>query len=85
MEQAKEKWDANMESIQTDMLSYMLNNSHINAFAYKTNQKDFYLTGYLLTDMIQLKASNSYIEDIVVYIKDIDFIMNCEGSMRSDF
>ena len=84
-EQAKEKWDANMESIQTDMLSYMLNNSHINAFAYKTTQKDFYLTGYLLTDMIQLKASNSYIEDIVVYIKDIDFIMNCEGSMRSDF
>lgn len=84
-EQAKEKWDANMESIQTDMLSYMINSSHINAFAYKTNQKDFYLTGYLLTDMIQLKASNSYIEDIVVYIKDIDFVMNCEGSMRSEF
>ena len=84
-EQAKEKWDANMESIQTDMLSYMINSSHINAFAYKTNQKDFYLTGYLLTDMIQLKAGNSYIEDIVVYIKDIDFVMNCEGSMRSEF
>ena len=52
---------------------------------YKSNSKDFWRTSYLLDDMKQLKESNGYIVDLVLYIRDIDFIMNTEGSMRSDF
>ena len=43
---------------------------------YKSNSKDFWRTSYLLDDMKQLKESNGYIVDLVLYIRDIDFIMN---------
>lgn len=84
-EQAREKWDNNMKGIQKDALKYMLDSSNINAFANRTDPEDFYLTNYLREDISRLKANNPYIKDIVMYIQDIDFVMNYEGSMRSDF
>lgn len=83
--QLKEKLDSNIENMRDDILNYVTYNSRINSFVYKSNPKDFYMTSYLLADMNQIKSNHEYVEDIVLYIRDINFIMNCEGSMHSEF
>ena len=84
-EQLREKLDMSIENIRNDVLNYLFYDATINTFAYKSNQKNFYLTDELLSDMNELKANHSYIDDVVLYIHDIDFIMNCEGSMKAEF
>lgn len=83
--QLQEKLDMSIESIRSDVLNYLFYDSTINAFAYKSDAKKFYLTNELLSDIRQLKSNHTYVEDVILYIQDIKFIMNCEGSINEKF